>query len=317
MITNTSVDFFRTNKDGSRKLIAKNLKNANSYNERISCLEDTFGIARNESYHKPMKNFECFQKDSTGAGTSNKTWGSHKLVSADVVNHVTTSPGFDQASTDDLTTKYGSTNSRRSLWFIIGRGGQAINTITDQIQGTYNFSTTLYNCIPFRLVDRINDLTEAEKRKYGLCVKLTFANNVIKYAFYNKLIDNFTRNVVSSNNDFIPEQADKNVTDTVYVEPANIMSKSVSVSITITGKIDENEVIEYFSFINATNQGSFVNEIGIVRSTVMKMPTEDGTTWLPACNWNDAELFTHLESNRFDFSGGKSAVDFNYTFYFN
>lgn len=308
----TSIDIYRLNENGEKEYISKSIHNANSYNNRIGLVEELFGVSRTNEYHKPFKNFECFQIDNE------RRWGPYKLVGVEVLPEYKSSI---IASPDSISAKFNTVNNRRALWFDIGRGGAQINTLTDQIQGTYNFSTTLYDCIPFRLTS--SELPEAVNT-YGIGLKLTFTNpasgsnsRIERYAYYHKRIKEF-QTIIDGPEDgsWDPRQASDNVTDTTYVDPANIGLKDITIAIKATGEISTSEVTEFYQFLNGTSAGAFVNEIGIVTSPI-KVKADDNDINNPLTDWDNCELFSHLESNRFDMSGSKSNVSIDYTFYFN
>ena len=308
----TVIDIYRTDENGNKIYIAKDLHNANSYNARVDLMEEGFGLKRNDTHHKPFKNFECFKRDLV------KRWGGNKIVSCEVLPEFA-NPQSLEAEESLILEKYGSKNNRRALWFDIGRGGAQINTLTNQIQSTYNFNTTLYDCIPFRLTT--DPLPEAYKT-YGLGLKITFEMASGKstkpmFAYYHKRVT--CEEVIDGPEDkstFDPATASTNTTDSVFVDPANIASKTITVAIKTTGTIASNEVVEFYEFLNGTSAGAFVNEIGFVRSKVMRN-TSDADLEYPITDWDDCELYTHLESNNFDMSGSKSDVTISYMFYFN
>lgn len=312
----TSIDIYRLNESGEKEYISKGIHNANTYNNRIGLVEELFGLQRQENRHKPFKNFECFKLDLV------KRWGPYKIT------EITLAPGYSSAKESTETrikTTYGSRNNKRALWFDIGRGGAQINTLTDQIQGTYNFSTTLYDCIPFRLTETP---LENAQNTYGLGLKIKFVNStsgsnaaIERYAYYHKRVTSFEA-IIDGPEDtqfFDPNNANVDYTDTVFIDPANIGSKDITVAIKATGNISTEEVTEFYQFLNGTSAGAFVNEIGFVSSPVMDTDPEGTDTKIdnPLASWEHGELFAHLESNRFDMSGSKSNVTIEYTFYFN
>ena len=303
----TVVDVYRIDKDGNiLEYINKGIHNACGYGSRISELECFFGVDKNDHNHKPFKNFECFQINKSSK------WGAYTLDACEVeATYAAATP----VTPDEIDEMYGTGNQRRVLWFNIGNGGAKLTSVSKKLQSTFNFNTTLYNCIPFRLTDE--PLAELEASKYGICLKLTFSKTAtkqqipVKYAYYCKVIGEVEKILERKpENPFDPENADTDMTDSIYVTGDQVVEKDIVIGLRTYPTIDSNEVVEYYEFLNGTSSGAYTNEIGFMLSNVKKI----GDDRL-VIDWDDCELYAHLKTNTFDMSESASSVRATYTFY--
>lgn len=316
----TSVDIYKLDDNGNKVYIDKGGHNANAYGSRITIMETFFDVARVDDYHKPFKNSECF-KVSPADGTSK--WGSYDLIECELA------PGFTEAETknvtsDEIQARFNNSNGRRALWFAIGNGGAKINTITSEIPTTFDFDTTLFNCIPFRLTEE--PLVGTEMKKYGVGLKMRFRQKTrgtekTMYGYFLKKVDGYTKFIEGPNGDvgFEPDKASTNTTDSKYVMPDEKADHEMEIGVTFTGTIEPAEVVEYYNFVNSTSAGAFVDELGLVISKI-KIGRDDtfgSDESHEQVDWNDAELFTHYESNRLDQSKSRSTSTVEYNLYFN
>ena len=108
-------------------------------------------------------------------------------------------------------------------------------------------------------------------------------------------------------------------TDSKYVMPDEKADHEMEIGVTFTGTIEPAEVVEYYNFVNSTSAGAFVDELGLVISKI-KIGRDDtfgSDESHEQVDWNDAELFTHYESNRLDQSKSRSTSTVEYNLYFN